>query len=172
VRRERPACALSGGPRAHRAARRAAGRARAAAVAVPAAVAALLSGCQSLDGVTPTPEPTVSHTPLPSPNAVMTLSGQGSGIVFSPHLLTLHYGAGTRTVQWVNSDPAAAHRIQGWSSARHRVLFSTELAAQGSGRRTTYTYHFITPAPDTVTVTDPGSRTHSRDGTGTVVVAP
>lgn len=152
--------------------RRAAGRAWAVAL-VP--LTALLGGCASLDsgfpGSTPTPEPTASHTPLPAPNAVMTLSAQGSGMVFSPRTLTLHYGAGTRTVQWVNSDPAAAHRIQAWSSTRHRVLFSTVLAAQGSGRRSTYTYHFTTPAPDTVTVTDPGSRTRSRDGTGTVVVA-
>jgi plastocyanin len=141
-----------------------------------AAVAVLLSGCEAVDSnlpdSAPGPEPPAAHTPLPAPNAVMTLSAQGNAMVFSPRTLTLDYGAGTRTVQWVNSDPAAPHRIQGWSSARHRVLFSTVLAAQGSGRRTSYTYHFTTPAPDTVTVTDPGSRSRSRDGSGTVVLSP
>lgn len=152
---------------------RAAGPARALTLA---AVAALLSGCDALDSAlpasSPSPEPAVSHTPLPAPNAVMTLSAQGNAMVFSPRTLTLRYGAGARTVQWVNSDPAAPHRIQAWSWARHRVLFSTVLAAEGSGRRNTYTYHFTTPAPDTVTVSDPGSRDRTRDRTGTVVVAP
>jgi plastocyanin len=162
----------------HRSGRRALHRAAPAAgpawAVTLAAGALLLTGCAALDSVvaTPTPEPTLSHTPLPNPDAVMTLSAQSGGMVFSPGVLTLHYGAGTRTVQWVNGDPAAAHRVQAWSARRHRILFSSLLAAQGSSRRNTYAYHFTTPAPDTVTITDPGSRRPSRGGTGTVVLAP
>jgi plastocyanin len=140
------------------------------------AVALLLSGCTVDNPLatpdTPTPAATASHTALPEPNAVMTLSAQGNGVVFSPRAVSIHYGAGARTVRWVNSDPAAPHRIQGYSAARHRVLFSAVLAAHGSGRRDTYTYRFTTPAPDTVTITDAGRGARSRGGTATVAIAP
>jgi hypothetical protein len=143
--------------------------ARAAALGI---TGLLLTACTTLDGVGPagTAEP-VPHTPLPAANAVMTLTAAQNGVVFSPGAVTLHYGAGARTVQWVNSDPAAPHRVQAYSTGRRRVLFSVLLAPQGSGRRNTYTYHFTTPAPDTITVTDPGRR-GAQDGSATVTVAP